>query len=309
MKLRQAALAAGLLVTAVTFWGCDWSAGGDNGYNTSRAGLEVNVSGIYNGSLSGGRAVSQTSGAPITRFSIYQTGNVLEVTDSNGQQYRGTAGSPGAVMDLTEVDTIPAGVNLASYQIHFAGTDGVAARDVQFTGIIDVVTISEVYGDSTEQTITSTTEGERSTSSSAENTASSSASAESNAETSGSSETTGGETTSIDPETGDVITTGEAMDTSSEESESESGAQESSRDRSTTTETTTTDSAGRETTRTITKTFELTEANTQFRLRGTWVEAGGYAAEVEARSTGSGRLVDSTTEGVAGTPAVETEDN
>ena len=210
MNLRSLILSSALLCMATAFWGCDWSGGGDGGFNTSRAGLDVNISGVYKGTLSGGKAVSNTSGAPISNFVFQQSGNVIEVTDSNGQMYRGNVGAPGAV--FTGTGTIPSGALLASYQISFSGKDGVAAKDIEFTGIIHAVAIIDIEGDET------------------------------------------------------VQISGDSTNT----------------------------------TRTITKTFELTEANAQFRLAGTWIEQAGSVSEVEARSSASGRLVGTTTEGVAG---------
>ena len=94
--VSMAALVLGLAFTV----GCDWSAGGtDDGFNTSQgAGVNINFSGVYDGALGGGRAVSQTSGAgAIWRLVISQGGNRVDVTDNQGSTYSGTVGSPGAV--------------------------------------------------------------------------------------------------------------------------------------------------------------------------------------------------------------------
>jgi len=148
MSLRSLILASGLLGMAVAFWGCDWSGGGDGGFNTSRSEIDVNISGVYNGTLSGGKAVSNTSGAPISNLVLQQSGNVIQVTDSNAQEYRGSVGLPGNVFDGTGV--IPSGSEIASFQVSFRGKDGVAAKDIEFTGILHVVAVMETRSGSTD---------------------------------------------------------------------------------------------------------------------------------------------------------------
>ena len=148
MSLRSLVLTSSLLGMAVVFWGCDWTGGGDGGFNTSRSEIDVNISGVYQGALSGGNAVSNTSGAPIRNLVIQQSGNVLQITDSNGQAYRGTIGLPGNVFDGSGV--VPSGSEIASFQVSFSGKDGVAAKDIEFTGIIHVVAVMEMFSGSTD---------------------------------------------------------------------------------------------------------------------------------------------------------------
>jgi hypothetical protein len=207
-------LAAALVVMTCALSACEWSSGGNSGFNTSRAGLDVNISGNYAGALSGNRAVANTSGAPIFNLVIQQSGNALNVTDSNGQRYQGAVGAPGAIV-AAGTSEIPAGAELASYQLSWSGTDFVAAKDVEFTGVIEIVAVDRVRGDSTTQTLSS--------------------------------------------------------------------SQASSSDQANPS-----NDSGRDTVREITTTFELTEGNSQFRLRGTWIETGGLVSPVNALSPGAG---------------------
>lgn len=295
MRLRSVIFTGALLCTAVAFWGCEWSGGSGSGFNTSRAGLTMNLSGVYTGTLSGGKAVAQTSGAPITRFVIQQTGNNLQVTDSNGQTYSGVNGAPGAIAGPDDV-TIPAGVALAVFQLSWRGKDGVAAKDIEFTGVIDVVTVEDVVGETTDRNTSSsvTTTGTRD---------------QNNGTTTDSTTGTTGDnsqTVTITSETGgDIITIIEVLPgvfvtnvverplTNSTQTITVGGstagntgsAGDTSQNRNTT------GTQSQDSTRSVTSQFSLTEANTQLRLRGTWIEQGGVVSGVEARSTGNGVLV------------------
>ena len=126
---------------------CDWSGGSDGAFNSARGGMDINISGNYRGILSGGKAVANTTGGAITSFVVQQSGNVLQVTDSNAQEYRGNVGSPLAVAELpaptadNESPVLPAGAQLANFSVSWSGKDGVAAKDIRFTGVINVVSV------------------------------------------------------------------------------------------------------------------------------------------------------------------------
>ncbi len=237
-KLRSLILMGGLLGITAVFLSCDFSSGGDVGFNTSRAHLEVNFSGQYLGVLEDGKAVSMTSGGPITSFMIQQAGNTIEVIDSNGQKYRGVLGAPGALLNPESSTVLPVGAQLAVFQASWEGKDGVAAKDVKFTGVIDVVTVDRVEGDSTDQSIDTETSLEES------------------------EEREG----PVLIEDGGGLTN--IFDVSTSESSSSSTSTSTSRE--------------------ITTTFELSENNSQLRLRGTWIEEGGLVAQVGAASPGNG---------------------
>lgn len=247
------ACSAGLLL----FTGCEgWSSGGSaDSFNTSEgAGISINFSGVFNGNLAGGLAVSATSGGPITRLVVSQSGNAVEVEDNNGSKYKGSVGSPGAVADA-QSGVYPAGAELAQSQIAFSGHDNVAAKNVQFVGIIHAVAVADIKGSTTSDnststqnpvTTTTTTDGTNLTVTTVDN-------------------TVPGTTVTIvkteNAQTGQVIS-----------------------------QTTTTTHSG-----TATTTYSLTEANTQYRLEGTWVEEGGVSANVDALSQGASGTIASTT--------------
>jgi hypothetical protein len=263
-KRRAMALIAGLLTIGWAWTGCEWSGGGDSGFNTTRGAVNVNFSGVYEGRLGGGKAVSQTSGATISRFVIQQSGNVIDITDSNGQMYRGVVGSPGGLQEFGT--QIPAGVAVAVFQITWSGKDGVAAKDVDFTGVIDLVAVENVNADTSATTINNTT----STSTDESTTANTSSTIATNA--SGEIvvlEPTGNNTTNIIQIPGTVdISQSTTTDASSNQNAT----------------------SGKDTARTIDTTFSLTANNSQLRLRGTWIEQGGFVSEVSAISPGNGIL-------------------
>ena len=328
MSLRANLLAGGFLALALAFVGCEWTGGSSGGFNTSRAGLETNLSGIYKGTLSGNRAVSQTSGAPITSFNIQHVGNTLQILDSNGQTYIGKNGAPGAVASPSGA-TISAGAQLAVFQIGWQGTDGVAGREVEFTGVINVVAVEDIRGDTTSTSIANNSSSGTATDSSSQfdntsnsaNNSSTTSSTTSGGDSSGNinitfdgSETNafggipaGNNTTAAPPvqvtvnADGSITVNSNAGNTQDSSNDSSTDSSQSSSSSSATSANATTDSS-RDTTRTIDRSFSFTEANSQFRLQGTWIEQGGLVAQVEARSPGAGRLSGSTTEGVSGTP-------
>jgi YD repeat-containing protein len=228
--------------------GCDWSAGGsDDGFNTSQgAGISVNLSGVYHGSLGGGRAVAQTSGpGAITRLTINQAGNTVEVTDNQGSSYRGTVGAPGAVSSANDSGVYPAGAELVQAQINFSGKDEVAQRDIEFVGVVHVVAVTDIQGTKTETEDVSTF-----------------------------GETTGGTNVVVETDQfGNPI--------------------------SATTNVTPVETRDIETTVTTTIEYQITEANSQYRLEGTWIETDGNSSAVDALSAGTSGVItetDTTTE-------------
>lgn len=264
------ALLSALLIGLVVSTGCDFTSGGD-GFNTSRGRADVNFSGTYNGSLSGGRAVERTSGGPITRLVISQQGDALEVLDNNGSRYQGRIGGVSVVTTpdtqaatfeqaeestTIEAGTISAGTQLAQAQVSWQGNDNVAAMTIEFAGNISAVSVTDIRGlleqDSQSEgslvTDTTTTEEE-----------------DDGITTITETQTLGvpGSPFFEETETVTVIET----DTGRVLSE-------------------TTTVTGQAAATAITE-FILSPQNTQYRLQGTWVEQGGVVAGVEALSAGA----------------------
>lgn len=245
MRLKTLAFAAVLLTGAVVFWGCEWSSG-DSDFNTSKgAGAAINISGVYNGTQSG-KAVSSTSNGTITYFNLTQSGNRIDVVDNQGSSYSGSVGTPILASLPSSSTVVPAGWLAAQYQVSWTGKDVVAAVDIQFSGVIDVVTVENVYGSE------------------------SSSSSESSADIEFDSEGTNSSQVIIrDEPAGDgttnrvIIVTGNSGDTTTNASKSVS------------------------TSGSTTTTFGLSEANSQYRLRGTWIEAGGRSSSVSCVSPGN----------------------
>lgn len=157
MKKSLVTLTTCSLLAALTLLvGCDWSSGsGDNNFNTRGLSSISNISGFYRGTL-GGRAVSNTSRGNINNFTIQQSGNRIEVIDNQGSRYVGSVGNPLLLLP-PETTTISDGAEVASYQISFTGRDGVAAKDIEFSGVITLVTVTDVQGETSTQTNTDNT--------------------------------------------------------------------------------------------------------------------------------------------------------
>jgi len=261
---------------SVVLAGCDWSAGGSSdGFNTSKgAGVNINVSGVYSGAING-RAVERTSGAgQILSLVVSQSGNTVEVTDNQGSRYQGTIGAPGAVATATG-GIYPAGAELVQYQINFSGKDNVAAQDVEFVGTIHAVSVSDIRG-------TSSTSGSSTT--------------DQNTRT-----TTETVVDVVKDTTTDTITTtiGAPGDPFYRVTTQVIVTDNSTADVISNTTTTTGTSST-----TTTRTYSITEANTQMRLEGTWIEAGGLSARVDAISRGvGGTITETSTETVEAEPA------
>jgi hypothetical protein len=280
MKKSVTALAVGLFgVAALLNSGCEWTGGGGTeGFNTSQgAGINVNFSGVYDGAMGGGKAVSASSGGTITRFVL------IQVVDNQGSKYTGTVGAPGLVADPLPDGTFPDGVDVVQSQISFAGKDGVAAKDIEFIGIIHIIAVEDIKGETTTETDESTSgsgsTNSQSSSSSSEQTRSVTTSVDDGTNTTVTTVVTVGapgdvffsETTTtvvIDNETGREISRNVTTTGSSTSGSSESEGQSS---KVTTTKTTT---------------YSISEPESQWRLEGTWIEKGGVVASVDAISPG-----------------------
>ena len=273
---------------------CDWSGGSDGAFNSARGGMDINISGNYRGILSGGKAVANTSGGAITSFVVQQSGNVLQVTDSNAQEYRGNVGSPLAVAELpaptadNESPVLPAGAQLANFSVSWSGKDGVAAKDIRFTGVINVVSVQDVNG--TTKT-------------------------DSNGNTTTITNNQGGNgTVTKNTTTTTTTTTGNGVSGSQVVNEGVEGYFTTNRtvtvsnnvnNNTATSETANNNTNTSGTQTTTTNTFQLTDANTQFRLRGTWIENGGVTSSVDALSAGAGGVLVLLNFGVGGANAAQ----
>jgi len=330
----------GVIAGAAIYAGCDWTGGSDSDFNTSRTNLDATVTGFYSGMLDGGKAVSNPSGGTINSLLINQSGNVIEIQDSNNQNYRGTVGTP-VTTSSADSDVISAGASLASYTLSWSGTDGVAQKEVEFNGVIEFITVTDTQGEVTDRQVTDST----STSTvGASNTTSGNNSERVGVNTDNSDLTTvanNGSTSSTLNENGvesttsinnqsqngqsqdlvqvgnngqETITTGNLNTTGFESSvsgnntsssgtssDNNSVANTSLINNDTVTTTTTSGSTDSNTrnsnetngdagTVTTTRAFRLTAQNSQFLLRGNWVEQGGSVSRVEARSAGAGSL-------------------
>jgi len=130
-----------VLLTGIFVVGCEWTGGSDSDFNTSRGGANINVSGFYRGNSGGQFAVLRKAGGAVTSLVLQQSGATIEVTDSNGQNYRGSVSSP-TVGNVGSV--ISLGQQVANFQLSWSGTDGTAATEVDFTGVIDVVATDNI---------------------------------------------------------------------------------------------------------------------------------------------------------------------
>ena len=260
-------LASSLVVTAL-ITGCDWSTN-DAGFNTSEgAGVSINFSGYYH-STEGGRLVKNTSAGNIVSLTIQQAGNSVEVHDNQGSTYRGTIGAPGSVSSSSS-GSYPSGAQLAQAQINFSGHDNVSAKDITFAGIIHAVAVTDIKG--TTETDTSTDTRTR-------------------------TETV---TTNVT-----IGSTGQEVVTTVTTTEYDANGNETYKRISTTKTTpdgtvishnvsetgTRTDTS----TDTATTTYTITEANSQYRLQGTWVEQAGKVSEVDGISAGNSGTISTTT--------------
>ncbi|HMP72122.1 MAG TPA: hypothetical protein PKE55_02560 [Kiritimatiellia bacterium] len=292
------AVAFGLLIQT----GCDWStSGSSSAFNTSKgAGVNANFSGFYRGEHSGGKAVDRTSNGNILTFTITQVGNRLDVIDNQGSRYVGRVGSPGVVVAPDADGRFPAGAQIVESQVTFSGTDGVAAREIEFVGIISIVSVTDIQGRTTESS--SGTQSERSTVSSSGQ----------------SSELGSTRTRTFTQGDNEITVTTITIGTPNEEGFFQVSETTVIRDRNTGSEvsrtsrtfndklsTSSTGSASSSITTSVSE-FSISEANTQYRLQGTWVEKGGVVGSVRARSAGgAGSIVVEAPQAAAPTPTAQ----
>ncbi len=235
----------GLLCLIPFLSGCDWSSGSQDNFNTSGGSSVVNISGFYEGTL-GGRAVANTSNGNINSFTIQQSGNRIEVVDNQGSRYTGSIGTPRSLIP-PGATTIPDGALAAVYQVSFTGKDNVAARDIEFSGVINVVAISDIVSSSNTSSNTNTTQDDTTTTTTSSSTSSISIPQQDGVD-------------GVEPGIDETVTTTTSSTTGS------------------TNGTNNTSSSGR--------TFQLTDQNAQNRLEGTWVEIGGVVSDVDAIGSG-----------------------
>ena len=133
------------LAATVFLVACDWESGSQANFN-SRA-ENVNITGVYQGQLSGGRAVSNTSNGNILSLNIQQSGNTIRVLDNQGSRYDGRVSAPDIRSDVSG-GSLTTGTTVVAYQIGFTGRDGVAARDIEFSGSLTLATITNVRSSS-----------------------------------------------------------------------------------------------------------------------------------------------------------------
>lgn len=282
MKMKWMMLSATMIgVGLMLGTGCDWSSGGSSSLNTSQgAGININFSGVYNGNIDG-RAVDRTTAGTISYLTIRQTGNQLEVVDSQGSHYEGSVGSPGLVSTAGSDGTFPPGAELVQAQISWAGKDEVAQREVEFVGIIHAVSVEDIEG---------TTETHTSTDNSSSSSDSSSSSSQNLTSSQTYSSNNGSNTTITTINTygtlgtpfyeQDVITVVVDNSTGQEISRNVTKTGDSSQSSNSS-------SADQVVVETI-DSYVLSEANIQYRLEGTWIEKDSpIVSKVDAISRGA----------------------
>lgn len=264
---RFAVCALALSIVVLGLVGCesDWTSGGESGFNTSRgAGVNINFGGVYDGMFSGSKAVQSKSGSPVTRFVITHAGNSIRVIDNNGSQYEGNIGSPGAVAE-PQGGVYPAGAELVQSQVTFSGIDYSSGKKVEFVGIFRAVAVEDIRGASskTEDTynraITWTTNVTISTQTTNSTKVTTIIAYDSN----GNEVYRSTETITTNPQ-GTVI----GYDYKVEDKRNVTSVEEFK--------------------------YYLTEANTQYRLEGTWMEENGVISQVDAMSKGSATTITTT---------------
>jgi hypothetical protein len=138
--LYRSIVPVAILAGVLFFTACDWSSGSQNAFNTSGSDGS-NISGFYEGVLTGGLAVNRSDWG-ITYFSVQQSGNALEVTDNKGSKYSGTAGNALVSSDNSPGDGDGTGTTEGTvyytYQISFTGMNYVTGQEVNFTGYVEV---------------------------------------------------------------------------------------------------------------------------------------------------------------------------
>lgn len=262
--------------------GCDWSSNSTSLNTSQGAGVNINFSGVYNGNING-RAVDRTSAGTIASLTIRQSGNRIEVIDSQGSRYEGSVGSPGLIANPGADGRYPPGAELVQAQISWTGKDGVAQKDVEFVGIIHAVSVEDVKSKTETRVIT---DNSSKTSTTTEQQGRTQTFTQNNGDTTTITEilTIGNPgdpffsqtvtTTVIDNKTGLIV----------------------SRDVKTT-GTTSRERTDNVTVETI-NTYTLTEANVQYRLEGTWIEKNSpIVSRVDALSRGTFGIITISTVG------------
>jgi len=313
-----------VISASALFVGCNWSSGGDSAFNSSRANLDVNVSGTYRGN-NNGKAVSNPSAGNISQLVVQQSGNVLEVVDSQGSTYRGNVGIPLTLGDADNV--IPLGAELASYTVAWEGNDNVANKRVRFTGNIELVAVEDISGDAITETRTVGSDDSATTSSTAANNTSTTSTDQTTttSQNVNSSQQTGNDSVNNDTQNDTTTETGQGGTQTGNNGQSETqltsttitttrnnifesantfdNSSNTTVDGSQDTTTTTTNSSGDDRTDTTTTTdvrteevvtrndFVITGNNVQMRLRGSWIEDAGNISNVDAVSAGSGGIL------------------
>lgn len=250
-KLALNVLVGVALCGALITVGCEWSSGGSGNSFNTSRGAGIQIN--FSGTYNGNYPDGKAvQGSSIIRIVINQSGNLVEAYDNNNSSYQGSIGSPGAV--TPDSTTISAGATLAQAQINFKGHNNATDRDVEFVGTIHAVAITDIQGDTKiRETIDS--------SYSYLNTNAVSGSQTNYTITTVSG---GGSTTieiSTDNPSGETVTDIKTY----EEGSGVATIEET--------------------------TFLISEANTQYRLEGNWIEIGGVHAGVDALSRGSSGLL------------------
>lgn len=155
-RLAVLAMAGTLMFTS-----CDWESGTKaNSSNSGKVG-EFNLTNVYRGILDGSmRAVSNPSRGRITSLNLMQSGKSVEIFDNQGSRYSGFVGNgvtqatnttppqSGSGTDDDDggdsnTNAISSGRSITTYPLGFSGFDRVANKNVEFSGVIEVVTQSE----------------------------------------------------------------------------------------------------------------------------------------------------------------------
>jgi hypothetical protein len=280
-----AAAACGILI------GCDWSSNSTSLNTSQGAGVNINFSGVYDGNLAGGKAVDKPTKGNILRLVISQSGNRVEVVDNQGSRYEGTVGSPGVVSQPDSSGAYPVGAELVQAQISFSGKDEVSQRNIQFVGIIHAVAVEDVNGESK---TSSSTQTDDSTSTESENYTETTTIVTNFNVINGSTIT---ETTrAYQPGTSNLVFESVTVTTilPSGDRQTQTTVLVDNRANTKTDNNTTTT--------TKTTSYKITEANSQYRLEGNWIEEAGNASEVDAISPGTAGVITTTTESASATP-------
>lgn len=132
------------MVGVLFFIACDWSSGSQANFNTSNQSGLTNISGFYEGNISGGRAVSKIGPGNILSFTVQQSGNRLDVTDNQGSNYSGSVGAPQTL--VAPNGAVPEGSVLSTYQVSFQGKDNVSGKDIEFSGVVGLITTRIIQG-------------------------------------------------------------------------------------------------------------------------------------------------------------------